>query len=81
MVALAVQRIARHRIKKVKHIKILFYFESLRVADLTNKAESVMDLLVDYQVIEDDNWCIVPEITLRGELRRGRPGCEIFIYT
>jgi Holliday junction resolvase RusA-like endonuclease len=35
-----------------------------RKYDLTNKAESVMDLLVDYGVIADDNAQVVPELLL-----------------
>jgi crossover junction endodeoxyribonuclease RusA len=33
-------------------------------ADLTNKAESVMDLLVDCKVIDDDCWQVIPRIML-----------------
>lgn len=33
-----------------------------RSADLSNKQESIMDLLVDAGVIKDDNWFIVPEL-------------------
>lgn len=46
-------------------IKIVIYAPDKRAADLTNKAESIMDLLTDNEVIADDNWFEVPEILLR----------------
>ena len=42
-----------------------FYMPDNRKCDLTNKAESIMDLLVDAKIIEDDCWQYVPMITLR----------------
>ncbi len=39
-----------------KVVELSFYAPDKRATDLTNKAESVMDLLVDNGVIEDDNW-------------------------
>ena len=66
---------------EVKRIILDFYFPDLRRADLTNKAESVMDLLVDAKIIEDDNWKVVPEIRLRSQgLDRENPRVEILIY-
>jgi Holliday junction resolvase RusA-like endonuclease len=46
-------------------IELWFWPSSKRKADLTNKAESVMDLLVDSGFIVDDNWFACPEISLR----------------
>ena len=41
-----------------------------------------MDLLVDAGVIEDDNWFIIPEISLKfGGIDRQNPRCEISITT
>ena len=37
-------------------IQIDFYMPDKRRCDLTNKAESVMDLLVDTGVLHDDSW-------------------------
>lgn len=45
-------------------ICITIFAESKRAADLTNKAESIMDLLVDMGILEDDNWFIVGDIHL-----------------
>ncbi len=46
-------------------VDILFEFPDRGKADLTNKAESVMDLLVDCGILRDDSWRFVPEIRLR----------------
>lgn len=48
----------------VRSIAITFFIDSKRKTDLTNKAESVMDLLVDAGIIEDDNCFIVPYVLL-----------------
>jgi len=49
-------------------------------ADLTNKAESIMDLLVDAGVLQDDNWNVVPEVILRCKsIDRTNPRAEITI--
>ena len=44
--------------------EIEIFPKTKRKADLTNKAESVMDLLVDAEVLEDDNWYIVKEVRI-----------------
>ncbi|MCK4521393.1 MAG: hypothetical protein KAU20_02380 [Nanoarchaeota archaeon] len=75
------QRIQRQSLQRVQKIKINFFFPDLKVADLTNKADSVMDLLVDFGIIKDDSWLVCPELHLSGELKRGSAGCEIFILT
>ena len=43
---------------------IKFWMPDNRTADLTNKAESIMDLLVDNHILEDDCWQNVPFIIL-----------------
>jgi len=48
----------------IESISIVFYAPDKRPTDLTNKAESIMDLLVDNGIIEDDNWFVVPSVTL-----------------
>ena len=46
-------------------VSILFEFPDMGKADLSNKAESVMDLLVDCGILRDDSWRFVPELLLR----------------
>lgn len=55
-----------------------FYMPDKRLCDLTNKAESIMDTLVDAGLLEDDNYEIVPNITLQFEgIDKENPRCEI----
>lgn len=52
-----------------------------RKYDLTNKAESVMDLLVDYGLLEDDNSDIVPLLLLVKHPVSENGYFEAMIYT
>jgi Holliday junction resolvase RusA-like endonuclease len=36
-----------------------------RAADLSNKVESIMDLLVEAQILKDDNWFVCGELNLK----------------
>jgi len=45
-------------------IDLIFYFPDNRKCDLTNKAESVMDLLVDNRLLIDDSWQITGTVKL-----------------
>lgn len=58
-------------------IEIKFYAPDKRHTDLTNKAESLMDLLVDLEVIEDDNWEVVRKLTLEFMGKSDKPRAEI----
>lgn len=51
-------------LEKVEKIKIEFFSPNKRAFDLTNKAESIMDLMVDCEIIKDDNVNIVPNLEL-----------------
>ncbi len=62
-------------------ILLTFTFPDHRIADLTNKAESVMDALVKMRIIEDDNWKVVPDLRLRSNgANKEHPGVEIILY-
>jgi hypothetical protein len=52
------------KLAHVDEVVIEFYAPDRRATDLTNKAESIMDLLVDCDVLEDDNWYIVKKVIL-----------------
>jgi len=59
-------------------VHLTFYAENKRKFDLSNKAESIMDLLVDAGIIEDDNYSIVPKLILEyGGQDKENPRCEI----
>ncbi len=61
-------------------IELVFYAETKRLWDLTNKAESIMDLLTDSGVIQDDNYSFVPMIHLLfGGWDKKNPRAEITI--
>lgn len=51
-------------ITNIQEVAILIHFPDNRKADLTNKAESIMDLLVDNKIIADDCWQEIPTINL-----------------
>lgn len=68
------------KVEEVKNIDITLYAPDRRKGDLTNKAESIMDLLVDAGIIEDDNWTIVPNVYLRfGGVDKENPRAVITI--
>lgn len=48
----------------VDEVQMEFYMPDNRKTDLTNKAESVMDLLVDAKILEDDCWQVVNKLFL-----------------
>lgn len=59
-------------------ISLKFYFPDHRRCDLTNKAESIMDLLVDNGFLEDDAWQKTGLIELSpGGVDKENPRCEI----
>lgn len=65
-------------IEKVKACIITFYFPDNRKADLSNKAESIMDLLVNAGVLSDDAWQMVPRLDLRaGGIDKEKPRVHI----
>ncbi|MBP7118568.1 hypothetical protein KBA63_00630 [Candidatus Woesebacteria bacterium] len=59
-------------------LTISFVAGDNRKFDLTNKAESIMDMLVDNGILEDDNYSIVPELILKfGGVDKNNPHCVI----
>jgi Holliday junction resolvase RusA-like endonuclease len=66
--------------KKVCRVEINLYAPDKRKGDLTNRAESLMDLLVDCGIIKDDNWFEIPQVVLGfGGVDRQNPRVEIFL--
>jgi len=64
----------------VKEVKIDFYMPDNRRCDLTNKAESLLDLLVDVEILADDSWQCVPEIKLTCKgVDKKNPGARVWI--
>ena len=48
-----------------KNVVLTFYMPDNRRCDLTNKAESVMDLLVDNGIFDDDAWQVTGDVHLK----------------
>lgn len=71
----------RIRLSGPYRVHIVIFAENFRKADLTNKAESIMDLLVDNYILEDDNWFQVPRIELEfGGIDKKNPRAEINLH-
>lgn len=65
----------------VKAISIDLWSSTARLADCSNKAESVLDLLVDTAIIADDNWREVPTVVLAfNGVDREEPRAEVNIF-
>lgn len=70
----------RKPILKCEKVELDFFFHDFRRRDLTNAAESIMDMLVSAQVISDDCWKITGAIILTPYFDKQNPRCEISIY-
>ncbi len=62
-------------------IKMVFYHGDLRRRDSDNQCSSIMDLLVDSGIIDDDNWLIVREKLIKDYYDKNNARCEIKIET
>ena len=69
----------QHPIEKCTRVSLIIYFPCKRKADLTNKAESVMDMLIKAGVLIDDAWQITGPVKLYPQYRKGEGGAEIYI--
>lgn len=77
-------RLARYRpnvpIEKCR-IEINFYAPDKRNGDLSNKAESILDALVDARILKDDNWFVCDDVHLRLiAIDRENPRAQITIH-
>ena len=62
------------------NVKCVFYRDSARRVDLTNLLEAIDDILVHYQIIEDDNFKIlVSHDGSRVRIDKDHPRTEIVI--
>ncbi len=65
---------------EVGKASLCFFVPDARRTDLTNKAESIMDLLVDCGIIADDCWQVIGEVVLKcAGIDRVNPRCEIVL--
>jgi len=60
-------------------IKVLFYFPDSKNRDLSNKFETIADIMVDAGIILDDRFKVLKPIYLDGWVNRSRPRTEIYL--
>ena len=74
----ALQQLSKEKSITSKEISITFFAGDNRKFDLTNKAESIMDTLVDAGLLEDDNYSVISDLHLKfGGVDKGNARCEI----
>lgn len=67
-------------IEHIQGIEMVIYPPDKRKADLSNKFESIADLLVSAQILEDDNWFVVPDVHLKfGGVDKNNPRVEVTV--
>lgn len=70
------------KIERCTRVEIVIYAPDKRLFDISNRGESIMDLLVDCGILVDDNYKVVPEIVLRyGGVNKASPRAEVVIIT
>jgi len=62
-------------------IHLTFTHGDLRRRDSDNGCSSIMDLLTDANILLDDKWQIVKEISITNLYEKNKPQCEITIQT
>lgn len=64
-------------------VSMTFNHGTLRRCDSDNKASSILDLLVDLGVIEDDSWQVVRSLSVTNYYEKAMPSVtvKIFPYT
>lgn len=70
----------RFPLPRCSKVIAILYYEDRRRRDSSNTFESIMDLLVDAGIIEDDNWLLTGPTGQFPQLRPGRPGWEIQLH-
>ncbi len=73
---------AQKPLKPLEYVKvdIVIVAPDKRASDLSNKCESLMDLLVLAEYLKDDNWFVVSELNLKfGGVDKANPRAEIII--
>jgi len=57
-----------------------FFSQTRRKSDIDNHATSILDLLVDLGILEDDNWSVIPMMIIKfGGHDKENPRCDIEI--
>lgn len=72
-----VKQQTRHLFTNPVKLEVVVYFGTNVRADLDNRVTSILDMLVDALVLQDDKWQNVPEIYAKAEYRQHQPGALI----
>lgn len=72
--------VPRKSLTKLKAVVVIIFFPDDRTADLTNKAESVMDLMVDTGIIADDRWQNTGPVMLIPKYSPGHAGAIVDLF-
>lgn len=76
----AIQLLGIKKLDTTKPITFIIYAPDARKSDLSNKFQSVEDLMKDIGLIEDDNWYVLSDIhMIFGGVDRKNPRAEIYI--
>lgn len=70
---------SRHRFLVPVAVEVTIYFGTNIRADLDNRLTSILDMLVEGMVLQDDKWQCVPFMLAQGKYRKGKPGAEVRI--
>lgn len=60
-------------------LDVLFVHDSYRRRDCDNGLSSILDLLVDTGILQDDNWKIVREVAIKNEYKKNGACCLISV--
>lgn len=61
------------------HLHATFFSKDNRRRDVDNMLSTTLDALRHAGVLEDDNWQLIPHLTLSGALDKKRPRVELMI--
>lgn len=76
---LLLQKRPKEPIKSPIVLSIIFVHGDKIIRDCDNAASSILDLLKDMEIIQDDNWFIVRELKIRNSYRKSNAHCHIQI--
>jgi Holliday junction resolvase RusA-like endonuclease len=69
----------RQRFLKPVSVEVIIYFGTNARADLDNRLTSILDMLVDALVLQDDKWQNIPMMQVQAEHRPRKPGAFVRI--
>lgn len=71
------RRQTRHRFFKPVSLEAIIYFGTIGKADIDNKVTSLLDMMHEALLIQDDKWQNVPIMKVQAEYRAGKSGAFV----